>query len=162
MLASLNGLTSQVTRPAVLQCRLSGIIYKPTAAPGGAEAEPAHRQRLEANVLLLPGMGGWIRRNRLAWPHCRRGLASDGVQYACARSSVGRRFRCVTKLGLEWYGAVFLLLQQRSELGLHTILLLPICYGVFVVSSTGHVRRAALHTYIPIYETMDSSTTHHS
>jgi len=31
-----------------------------------------------------------------------------------------------------------------------------------VVSSTGRVRRAALHTYIPIYEAMDSSTTHHS
>jgi len=40
-------------------------------------------------------------------------------------------------------------------------------YGVrvtsqLVVSSTGRVRRAALHTYIPIYEAMDSSTTHHS
>jgi len=34
--------------------------------------------------------------------------------------------------------------------------------GAIVVSSTGRVRHAALHTYIPIYEAMDSSTTHHS
>jgi len=54
-------------------------------------------------------------RNRLAWPHRRRGLASDGVRYAGARSSVGRRFRSATKLRLEWYGGVFLLLQQRSK-----------------------------------------------
>jgi len=53
--------------------------------------------------------------NRLALPHRRRGLASDGVRYAGARSSVGRRFRSVTKLRLEWYGGVFLLLQQRSK-----------------------------------------------
>ena len=39
-----------------------------------------------------------FQRNRLAWPHRRRGLASDGVRYADARSSVGRRFRSVTKL----------------------------------------------------------------
>jgi len=45
----------------------------------------------------------------------RRGLASDGVRYADARSSVGRRVRSVTKLRLEWYGKVFLLLQQRSK-----------------------------------------------
>jgi len=51
----------------------------------------------------------------LAWPHRRQGLASDGVRYAGARSSVGRRFRSVTKLRLEWYGGVFLLLQQRSK-----------------------------------------------
>jgi len=44
---------------------------------------------------------------RLAWPHRRRGLASDGVRYADARSSVGRRVRSVTKLRLEWYGGVF-------------------------------------------------------
>ena len=53
--------------------------------------------------------------NRLAWPHRRRGLASDGVRYAGAQSSVGRRFRSATKLRLEWYGGVFLLLQQRSK-----------------------------------------------
>jgi len=53
--------------------------------------------------------------NRLAWPHRRRGLASDGVRYAGARSSVGRRFRSVTKLRLEYYGGVFLFLQQRSK-----------------------------------------------
>ena len=52
----------------------------------------------------------------LAWPHRHRGLASDGVQYADARSSVGRRFRSVMKLKLEWgYGGVVLLVQQRSE-----------------------------------------------
>jgi len=54
-------------------------------------------------------------RNRLAWLHRRRGLASDGVRYASAQSSVGRRFRIVTKLRLEWYGGVFVLLQQRSK-----------------------------------------------
>jgi len=54
-------------------------------------------------------------RNPLAWSHRRRELASDGVRYAGARSSVGRRFRSVTKLRLEWYGGVFLLLQQRSK-----------------------------------------------
>ena len=53
--------------------------------------------------------------SQLAWPHRRRGLASDGVRYAGARSSVGRRFRSATKLKLEWYGGVFLLLQQRSK-----------------------------------------------
>jgi len=56
-----------------------------------------------------------LQRNRLAWPHRRQGLASDGVRYADARSSVGRRFRSVTKLRLEWYGGVFLLLRQRSK-----------------------------------------------
>jgi len=54
---------------------------------------------------------GAVQRHRLAWPHRRRGLASDGVRYAGARSSVGRRFRSVTKLRLEWYGGIFLLLQ---------------------------------------------------
>ena len=39
----------------------------------------------------------------------------DGVRYPGARSSVGRRFRSVTKLRLEWYGGVFVLLQQRSK-----------------------------------------------
>jgi len=53
--------------------------------------------------------------DRPAWPHRRRGLDSDGVRYAGARSSVGRRFRSVTKLRLELYGGVFLLLQQRSK-----------------------------------------------
>ena len=56
-----------------------------------------------------------LQRNRLACPHRRQRLASDGVRYAGARSSVGRRFRSVTKLRLEWYGGVFLLLQQRSK-----------------------------------------------
>jgi len=42
-------------------------------------------------------------RNLLAWPHRRRGLASDGVRYAGARSGVGRRVRSVAKLRLEWY-----------------------------------------------------------
>jgi len=56
-----------------------------------------------------------VQRNRLARPHRHRGLASDGVRYAGARSSVGRRFRSVTKPWLEWYGGVFLLLQQRSK-----------------------------------------------
>jgi len=49
----------------------------------------------------------FLQRNLLAWPHRRRGLASDGVRYADARSSVGGRFRSVTKLRLEWYGGVF-------------------------------------------------------
>jgi len=56
-----------------------------------------------------------IQRNRLKWPHRRQGLASDGVRYAGARSSVGRRFRSATKLRLEWYGGVFVSLQQRSK-----------------------------------------------
>jgi len=58
-----------------------------------------------------------VQRNRLAWPHRRRGLASDGGRYADAQSSVGRRFRSATKLRLEWYGEVFLLLllQQRAK-----------------------------------------------
>ena len=55
-----------------------------------------------------------VQRNRLAWPHRRRGLASDGVRYADAQSSVGCRFRSVMKLRLGWYGGVSLLLQQRS------------------------------------------------
>ena len=54
--------------------------------------------RLSARVARCrpPGMAGAS--NRLAWPHRRRGLASDGVRYADVRSSVGRRFRSVTKL----------------------------------------------------------------
>jgi len=55
----------------------------------------------------------WIYRR--ARPHRHRMLASDGVRYAGGRSSVGRRVRSVTKLRLEWYGGVFLLLQQRSK-----------------------------------------------
>jgi len=55
-----------------------------------------------------------FQRNRLAWPQRRRGLASDGVRYAGARSSVGRRFRGVAKLRLEMVGS-FVLLQQRSK-----------------------------------------------
>jgi len=54
-------------------------------------------------------------RIRLAWPHRRRELASDGVRYADARISVGRRVRSVAKLRLEWYGEAFLLLQQCSK-----------------------------------------------
>jgi len=45
----------------------------------------------------------FLPKNRLAWPHHRRGLASDGVRYADAWSTVGRRFRSVAKLRLEWY-----------------------------------------------------------
>jgi len=71
-------------------------------------------------ILCVLGIGplrgsNACQRNRLAWPHRRRGLASDGVRYAGARSSVGGRFRSVTKLKLEWYRGVFLLLQQRSK-----------------------------------------------
>ena len=72
------------------------------------------RRALQATVSDSNNHAG-PQRNRLAWPHRRRGLASDGVQYAGARSSVGRRFRSVTKLRLEWHGGVFLLLQQRSK-----------------------------------------------
>jgi len=36
-------------------------------------------------------------------------------RYAGARSSMCRRFRTVTKLRLEWYGGVVLLLQRRSK-----------------------------------------------
>jgi len=68
-----------------------------------------------ALTLSCPCVYLCVQRNRLAWPHRRRGLASDGVRYAGARSSVGRRFRSATKLRLEWYGGVFLLLQQRSK-----------------------------------------------
>ena len=52
-----------------------------------------------------------------AWPHRRRGLASDSVRYAGARSSFVRRFlkRYETKV-IMVYGGVFLLLQQRSKL----------------------------------------------
>ena len=73
---------------------------------------------LAADVLkrrVLEYILGVIQRNRLAWPHRRRGLASDGVRYAGARSSVGRRVRSVTKLRLEWDGGVFLFLQQRQN-----------------------------------------------
>jgi len=56
-----------------------------------------------------------LQRNRLAWPHRRRKLASDGVRYADAQGSVGRKVRSVAKLRLEWYGRVVLLLQQRSK-----------------------------------------------
>ena len=49
---------------------------------------------------------GIFQRNWLAWPHRRRGLASDGVRYADARSSVGRRFRSVTKLTKVRIGAM--------------------------------------------------------
>jgi len=64
-------------------------------------------------VVKIPLVPTWTRqrfsqRNLLAWPHRRRGLASDGVRYAGARSSVCGRFRSVTKLRLEWYGGVFL------------------------------------------------------
>jgi len=41
--------------------------------------------------------------------HTHTGKASDGVLYAGARSSVGRRFRSVTKLRFEWYGGSFLI-----------------------------------------------------
>jgi len=41
-------------------------------------------------------------RNRLAWPHRRRGLASDGVRYADARNSVGQRFLYETKVRMVW------------------------------------------------------------
>jgi len=70
---------------------------------------PAHTR---VQRLLLPASGSG---NRLAWPHSRRGLASNGVRYAGARSSVGHRLRSVTKQRLEWCGGIFLLLQQRSK-----------------------------------------------
>jgi len=57
----------------------------------------------------------YIQRNRLAWPHRRRELASEGLRYAGARSSVGRGVRIVAKLRLDRYGGVFLLLQERSK-----------------------------------------------
>jgi len=71
----------------VLNTEQGGVSYKPTEATACATAE----------------------RNRLAWPHRRRGLASDGVRYADARSSVGRRFRSVTKLRIEWCVGSFLI-----------------------------------------------------
>jgi len=37
----------------VLNTEQGGVSYKPTEAPACAEAEPRHRQRLEANALLL-------------------------------------------------------------------------------------------------------------
>ena len=38
--------------------REEAISYKLTEATACAKAEPAHRQRLEANALLLPDRGG--------------------------------------------------------------------------------------------------------
>jgi len=73
-------------------------------------------------------------RNRLAWPHRRRGLASDGVRYAGARSSFGRRFRSATKLRLEWYGRVLLLLQQRSKRPQKMVITLKASTSLYVSS----------------------------
>jgi len=93
-----------------------GVKYTSTAAPACADAEPAHRQRLEANALLLPGVGGWVQKKptRVAASSPRASLGR-GVQYADARSSVCRRVQSVAILRLERYGGVRLLLQQRSK-----------------------------------------------
>ena len=52
---------------------------------------------------------------RLAWPHRRLELASDGVRYTDARNTVGRRARRVARRRLEWYVGKFIMLQQRSK-----------------------------------------------
>ena len=79
-----------------------------TGQPTRQRFAPFHRNRaVEPDSLN--------QRNQLAWPHRRRGLASDGVRYAGARSSVGRWFRIATKLRLEWYGGMVVLLQQHSK-----------------------------------------------
>jgi len=72
---------------------------------------PSAFQRV--NLTPPPGISCWP--NRLAWPHSRRGLTSDAVRSAGARSSVGRQLRSVTILRLQWHGGVFLLLQQRPK-----------------------------------------------
>jgi len=59
--------------------------------------------------LLLPGGDRWVQRNRLAWPHRRRGLASDGVRYAGAQSSFGRQFQSATKLKVRMVWGSFLI-----------------------------------------------------
>jgi len=78
-------------------------------------------------------IGILIQRNRLAWPHPRRGLASDGVRYAGARSSVGPRFQSATKLRLEWYGGVFLLLQQRSKHPREMVIMPKAATSLFII-----------------------------
>jgi len=67
-----------------------------------------------------------LQRNRLAWPHRRRELASDGVRYADARSSVGRRVRSVAKLRhariLKYWNmdCVCTIIEQAVQLALLT------------------------------------------
>jgi len=57
-----------------------------------------------------------FQRNQLAWPHhLPSELASDGVRFADARGSVGRRVRSMTKVRLKWHGGVIVLLQQRPK-----------------------------------------------
>ena len=71
------------------------------------------------NISSDPSTAMHHRNTRLALPRGRVRLEltrqPQFVQYAGARSSVGRRFRSVTKLRLEWYGGVSLLLQTRSK-----------------------------------------------
>jgi len=95
-------------------CNSIAILWAKQAG-GGSKGSLIRAQKPRSKRVSPRARAECIQRNRLAWPHRRRGLASGGVRYADARSNVGRRFRSVTRLRLEWYGEVFLLLQQRSK-----------------------------------------------
>ena len=68
---------------------------------------PQRRNYAKFQISETPSVDstGIFQRNRLAWTHRRRGLASDGVRYVDARSSVGR-LRSVTKLTKVRKGAM--------------------------------------------------------
>jgi len=102
----------------VLQVRYISII--PLNLPRGFQRFGFERNLARATSALyrylsIPSNLPRGQRNRLAWPHRRRGLASDAIRYAGAQSSVGRRFRSATKLRSKRYGGVLFLLQQRSK-----------------------------------------------
>ena len=103
----------------------------------------------ETRVVQKASVACTTERNRLAWPHRRRGLASDGVWYAGPRSSVGRRFRSVTKLRLEWYGVVFLLLQQRLKHPREMVITPTASTSLFVKLAPDLV--SIVHSFIYIY-----------
>jgi len=66
-------------------------------APSTPLLHAIHHKRLVITISCID-------QNRLAWPHRRRELASDGVRYADTRSSVGRQGseRRETKVIMVW------------------------------------------------------------
>jgi len=156
---------------------------------GGTDSVNGRTHTKTHPMLLLIVVSSRPRTTRRA-PHIYPDIWGDGVQYHSSQLTFSDEWYCPQSCDPEDVGSTpglshshrrvltliiqcyYLLssslliriaaaVRQRTQSTDELIRKLIQCYYLLLWAA-GRVRRAALHTYIPIYEAMDSSTTHHS
>jgi len=133
MLVSLGRYTTKIER-----CQ-GGVSYKPTEAPACAKAEPALRQRLEANALLLPGRGGCPEKpTRVAAPSPRANL---GRRTVCGRTEqrrppVSKRYETKVRICMSSFLIAAAVLKTPTRNGYNARGVNLTFYSVFIYGSS--------------------------